>query len=36
LLSGKSIDYPRGAADATFKRAPRAKSASANMDLPLD
>ena len=36
LLAGKSIDYPRGAADATFKRAPRAKSASTNMPLPLD
>jgi DNA modification methylase len=36
LLAGKTIDYPRGAADATFKRAPRAKSATANMNLPLE
>ena len=36
LLAGKTIDYPRGAADATFKRAPRAKSAAANMNLPLE
>jgi hypothetical protein len=36
LLAGKSIDYPRGAADATFKRAPRAKSPVANMNLPLE
>ena len=36
LLGGKTIDYPCGAADATFKRAPRAKSASTNMNLPLE
>ena len=36
LLAGKNIDRPQGAADATFKRAPKAKAATANMNLPLD
>jgi hypothetical protein len=35
LLAGKGIQYPRATADATFKRAPRARSAAGNMDLPL-
>ena len=36
LLAGKTIDYPRGAADATFKRAPKAKHLTAgNLNLPL-
>ena len=37
LLEGKGILYPRAAADATFKRAPKAKrTAASNLSLPLD
>jgi site-specific DNA-methyltransferase (adenine-specific) len=35
LLAGKKIDYPRYAADATFKRAPKARKA-AEEQIPLD
>ncbi len=34
LLGGKKIDYPRYAADATFKRAPKARKA-AEEQMPL-
>jgi hypothetical protein len=36
LLNGKTIQYPRATADATFKRAPRARSAAANIPLALE
>jgi site-specific DNA-methyltransferase (adenine-specific) len=35
LLAGKKIDYPRYAADATFKKAPKARKA-AEEQIPLD
>lgn len=34
LLAGKKIDYPRFAADATFKKAPKARKA-AEEQIPL-
>jgi hypothetical protein len=34
LLAGKKIDYPRFAADATFKKAPKSRKA-AEEQLPL-
>lgn len=37
LLAGKEIDYPRGAHDVTFKKAPKAKSTKAkSIGLPLE
>ncbi len=36
LLLGKSIQKPMGAGEATFKKAPKAKSATGNMSLPLE
>jgi len=35
LLAGKKIDYPRFAADATFKKAPKARMR-AEEQIPLD
>jgi len=35
LLEGKKIDYPRYAADATFKRAPKSRKA-AEEQIPLN
>jgi DNA modification methylase len=36
LLGGKTIHKPQGAGEATFKKAPRAKAAAGNMQLPLE